>query len=147
MGGKKFEKRGMIAFAGEEQTFSEEGKKIRDRFASKEFFFGRNKWREGGEVVWKKIRDLFESKLRVSNRCCDLKCMYFARDNGGRGWLSGEKEKFGEREKGKIGFEMFVWIERIRGNYPNRDEKFFFENKNANLGEDCSGEGISRLFV
>lgn len=29
----------MIAFAGEEQTFSEEGKKIRDRFASKEFFF------------------------------------------------------------------------------------------------------------
>lgn len=39
MGGKKFEKRGMIAFAGEEQTFSEEGKKIRDRFASKEFFF------------------------------------------------------------------------------------------------------------
>lgn len=48
MGGKKFEKRGMIAFAGEEQTFSEEGKKIRDRFASKEFFFGRNKWREGG---------------------------------------------------------------------------------------------------
>lgn len=43
MGGKKFEKRGMIAFAGEEQTFSEEGKKIRDRFASKEFFFGRNK--------------------------------------------------------------------------------------------------------
>lgn len=84
MGGKKFEKRGMIAFAGEEQTFSEEGKKIRDRFASKEFFFGRNKWREGGEVVWKKIRDLFESKLRVSNRCCDLKCMYFARDNRGR---------------------------------------------------------------
>lgn len=48
MGGKKFEKREMIAFAGEEQTFSEEGKKIRDRFASKEFFFGRNKWREGG---------------------------------------------------------------------------------------------------
>lgn len=39
----------------------------------------------GGEVVWKKIRDLFESKLRVSNRCCDLKCMYFARVNGGRG--------------------------------------------------------------
>lgn len=39
MGGKKFEKREMIAFAGEEQTFSEEGKKIRDRFASKEFFF------------------------------------------------------------------------------------------------------------
>lgn len=75
----------MIAFAGEEQTFSEEGKKIRDRFASKEFFFLAEINGERGEVVWKKIRDLFESKLRVSNRCCDLKCMYFARDNGRRG--------------------------------------------------------------
>lgn len=48
MGGKKFEKRGMIAFAREEQTFSEEGKKFETVLLRRNFFFGRNKWREGG---------------------------------------------------------------------------------------------------
>lgn len=66
MGGKKFEKRGMIAFAGEEQTFSEEGKKIRDRFASKEFFFGRNKWREEGRWFGKKLEIYL-------NRSCEFR--------------------------------------------------------------------------
>lgn len=99
MGGKKFEKRGMIAFAGEEQTFSEEGKKIRDRFASKEFFFGRNKWREGGGR-W------FGKKLEIYlNRSCEFRIVV-ATSNVciSRGLMEGGDDYPGKRrnlERGK----------------------------------------------
>lgn len=101
MGGKKFEKRGMIAFAGEEQTFSEEGKKIRDRFASKEFFFGRNKWREGGRWFGKKLEIYlnrsceFRIVVATSNVCISRGIMEEEDDYPGkRGNLErGKKEK------------------------------------------------------
>lgn len=46
-GGKKFEKRGMIALAGRGKISQRREKKCETFFfASKEFFFGRNKRRE-----------------------------------------------------------------------------------------------------
>lgn len=101
MGGKKFEKRGMIAFAGEEQTFSEEGKKIRDRFASKEFFFGRNKWREGGRWFGKKLEIYlnrsceFRIVVATSNVCISRGIMEGGDDYPGkrRNLERGKKEK------------------------------------------------------
>lgn len=104
-------------------------------------------------MVWKKIRDLFESKLRLSNRCCDCKCMYFARDNRKRegGMIIRKKREIWREKKGKKDFKIFILFElkEFGGIMQIVMRNFFFlgENKNANLGEDLFWGGISRLFV
>lgn len=54
--------------------------------------------------------------------------MYFARDNRKReeGMIIRKKREIWREKKGKKDFKIFILFERIRGNYANRDEKFFF---------------------